>query len=128
MPHNLYLPAQYAIRGRVGRNRIEQLRQREGLYEVGLESFIVRGQSLPLIRMAGGLATVLVSSTRRIPDSVPQVLCVPHLHGDIAARLVPGVEARWLRPAPAPSDLHTLAGAREYCATVRDSWRDRFVF
>lgn len=125
----VYLPAQYAVKGRVGRNRIEQLRVPEGVREVELGSYIVRRQSLPLLRpVGGGPATVLASSKLTIPDSVPEVLFIPGESGDVIARLAPGARARWVRPQPSLPDTRTRDEAVEYCASIRASWRDRFSF
>ncbi len=127
MPHKIYLPAKYALRGRVGKNRIEQLLDSEREHEVELETYVVRGQSLPLLRTRNE-ATVVVASKLRVPDSVSRLLLLPDIDGDVAARLVRGSDARWLRPTPVSPHAPSEAEALEYCASIRASWRDQFSF
>lgn len=127
MSITVHLPASYAIRGRIGNNRIDQLLECEREQEVELETYILRSRSLPLLRFTDHTA-IVVPSRLTVSDPVPQVLLLPAGVDDLATRLVPGSDARWLRPTPSSPDTRTEAEALEYCESIRVSWRDKFFF
>src|SRR5207253_9533386 len=95
-----YLPAQYALLGKVRGNAIGQLLRPEILQEAEISRWLHGRLTGTVLLRANGESTVVVARSGQLPESVSEALFLPdgRVPQSSADFLALAKSARWLKP------------------------------
>jgi hypothetical protein len=126
----IYLPAQWALSGKVLNNLVQQLHQPDMYEDAEVEPYSRQRVAGSLVMQRNGTRILVVSRRVTPPSDIDGVLHVPG--GEMPSSPTPfgdrGRRARWLKPQCAGISSDHAATLQRHCEQVRTSWQGQFMF
>lgn len=130
MKQHVYLPAQFALDGKVLGSPIRQLRRSEICEEFEVSPYERRGNSAWLLTSQDGNSTFVSRRSTTPPKDVKEVLLISSdsLPANAEEFRIQSSRARWLKPQPQRITGNNADENENYAKAARASWREQFFF